>query len=168
MNILNSSSIILDVTTLNTGLEVTFASATKPVSFSWFWLRDHGIDSASLDAVTKQRLVDTFSIPQNLRPATVNFDQEQQLIVIEWAGGENGGDCDSTTISASLLAGAAGLVPESHALAPKKQRVLWSESTPLSDIPSLSFSAIMESDDGLLAWLENIAVYGFSVVTDVP
>ena len=168
MNILNSSSAILDVTTLNTGLKVTFASATKPVSFSWFWLRDHGIDPASLDVVTKQRLVDTFSIPQDLRPATVNFDQEQQLIVIEWVGGENASDREGTTISASLLAGAAGIVPESHVLAPTRKRVLWDENAPLSDIPSLSFSAVMENDEGLLAWLENIAVYGFSVVTDVP
>ena len=38
------------------------------------WLRDHGDDPASLDPDTKQRKVDTFSIPTDITARTVSVE----------------------------------------------------------------------------------------------
>ncbi|MFT5658014.1 MAG: trimethyllysine dioxygenase [Gammaproteobacteria bacterium] len=145
-----------------TGLEVAFSNDAKPAQFSWFWLRDHGIDENSLDPDTLQRRVNTFAIPRNIEPTAVNFDKDTQLVEIEWA------DAPTTTVSAQLLAGVETRAPESHELAPGHERVLWDKDAPLPELPKVHYDDVMTDDGTLREWLENIVVYGFSLVEGVP
>ncbi len=40
---------------------------------SWFWLKDHGEDAASLNPATMQREVDTFTIDPAIQPESVKI-----------------------------------------------------------------------------------------------
>lgn len=156
------SSLVSWTASTNTGLDVFFGVEETATHFSWFWLRDHGIDENSLDPETLQRRIDTFSLPSDAKPTGVRFDASQQLVHIDWVDGS------TTTVSGYLLASVAGRAPEAHELTPTRPRVLWDKHAPLKQLPTVSYDAVMESNTGLREWLENIVVYGFSLVEDVP
>ncbi len=157
-----NTPLISAVTKTHAGLEVTFCDGSEPARFSWFWLRDHGVDEDSLDPETLQRRVDTFAIPQDIQATAVQFDENTQLIDIEWS------NAPTTTVSAQLLAGVDSRIPEPHELAPHRERILWDKDAPLSELPTVPYDGVMSGDDALREWLENIEVYGFSLVNGVP
>lgn len=71
------------------------------------WLRDHGDDPASLDPDTKQRKVDTFSIPTDITARTVSVDGGR--LNVEWSdGGRTGHDLSGL---ARVVAGRRELQP---------------------------------------------------------
>ncbi|MFT5571605.1 MAG: trimethyllysine dioxygenase [Cryomorphaceae bacterium] len=143
------------------GLLVEFTDGREQL-FSWFWVRDHGIDDVSLDQGTLQRMVDTFAIPRDIGCKSIKFDAESQLIDLLWS------DDARSTISAYMLASVVKQTSSRHDLAPHKPRVFWDKDNSLLKMPEVEFQAIIESDEGLLQWLENIHVYGFSLVHNVP
>lgn len=153
---------IENIAATNDGLEVCFSDRDVPVSFSWFWVRDHGTDEASLDPETRQRKVDTFSIPRDITPVDVQISDDFDQIEIDWP------DSVKTTITGAVFASATRHKTESHELASSKQRILWDKDSPLPATPTISYETIMGDDEGLLDWLEQIAVYGFSVIEGVP
>ncbi|MFT5116465.1 MAG: trimethyllysine dioxygenase [Parasphingorhabdus sp.] len=161
INSLNTS-LVIEVCKISSGLKVIFCGDSAPVHFSWFWLRDHGIDEDSLDPETLQRRVDTFSIAKNIHAARVDFDRSAQLIKIVWD------DEKHTLISTELLAGVEGRMPQPYELVPVHKRILWDKDSPLKELPSIEFASIMSDDDGLRAWIENILIYGFSLIDGVP
>lgn len=144
------------------GLEVLFPGDTTPVTFSWFWLRDHGIDEASLDPETLQRRVDTFAIPADTRPVNVRIDEMREEVFIDWD------DAPQTRISGRLLASALGRTDETRELASPVERVLWDRQAPLARMPSVAFESVMRDDAGRRAWMDNIVRFGFSLVEGVP
>jgi trimethyllysine dioxygenase len=145
----------------NNGLLVQFADGQEQL-YSWFWVKDHGIDEASLDQATLQRMVNTFDISRDINCNSIQFDAERQLINLEWH------DDTRSTISAYMLASVIKKTPARHDLAPHKPRVFWDKENPLEHHPAVEFQDVIESDKGLLQWLENIHVYGFSLVHNVP
>jgi len=144
------------------GLYVIFDNVENEHRFPWFWVRDHGIDAQNLDHNTLQRLTDTFSIPESIAAQSIELDKAKQLIHLRW------NDKSQSTISAYMLASIIGNTPSRHHLAPEKPRFLWDKDNPLAEIPCLSYSEVMTKDQSLLAWLENIHVFGFSLLQDVP
>ena len=153
---------IIDTQSSNKGLEVSFSDQTKPINFSWFWLKDHGIDEASLDPDTLQRKVNTFDIDPNIEASSFDFNIESQIGEITWPDGS------TSTISADLLLRAVNRKPSSDQLIPNTEQVLWDKDNSLDELPTVTYQAVMDSDSGVLDWLNNIAVYGFSLVQDVP
>ncbi len=143
------------------GLVVTFADGPA-VTFSWFWLRDHGIDAASLDPDTLQRRVDTFAIGADIAPDGVRIDADRELVEIDWR------DAPPTRITGRVLAEAAGRTAESRPLASDRERRLWGRHAPLTELPTVAYDAVISSDAALHDWLRNIVVYGFSLVKGVP
>lgn len=158
----SNSTYIKHIATTPEGLEVRFVDDESPILFSWFWLRDHGVDEASLDPETLQRRVDTFSIPADLAAVDVRISDTFDDIEITWP------EAPPTRITDTVLAGATRRTLPSREMACAKPRVLWDQDSPLSAAPTISYATIMRDDDGLLDWLEQIGVYGFSVIEDVP
>jgi len=162
MSVASKASVISKVSKTPLGLDVVFAGESEPVNFSWFWLRDHGIDEDSLDPQTLQRRVNTFTIPKDICASDVVFDKDKQLIEIYWP------DAPTTTISGSLLSGIGERTAESHELAPRRKRILWDKDARLTELPSVPHDKVIAGDEGLREWLENIVVFGFSLVEGVP
>lgn len=158
----SQSAFIANIVRTQDGLEVSFRDADAPVCFSWFWLRDHGVDEASLDPKTLQRRVDTFSIPADITPVDVWISDDFDQVQIDWPNSQ------STTITDTVFAGATRRTLESRELGSSQPRILWDKDSPLSALPSVSYESVMHDDAGILEWLEQIAVYGFSVIEGIP
>lgn len=138
------------------------ATTSGATFFSWLWLRDHGNDEASLDPVTLQRRVDTFSIPSNLAAENVRHNQQNELIEIDW------NDRTSTTVSTRLMAGMTEHYAPDHQLLDSNGRVVWDQNAPLDNLPRVNYDEVMSCEPALLDWLKKIATYGFSIVDGVP
>lgn len=138
------------------GLSVRFQGVPEPVTVPWRWVRDHSEDPASLDPATAQRLVDTFTIPADLAPASAAL--AGAAVEVTWAGGGE----PPSLVSVARLAEAAQLVSP----APPG---LWSADAPLPDGPPwFEHDAVATEDGALLAWLEAIERRGFGLVRGVP
>jgi len=144
------------------GLVVTFADRSEELTFPWYWVRDHCIDAASLNPTTLQRETNSFELDLDEAAKSIDFNPKKQLIEISWSRGPK------TTISAYMLASVKDVIPGLHQLAPQKPRVFWDKDNPLETTPTVTFDAVIDSDAGLQEWLENIWIYGFSMVDGVP
>ncbi len=133
-----------------------------PKVYSWRWVRDHCIDPQSLDQETIQRMVNTFALPADLMCTGLDFVPSEQLVHLSW------GDGTWSSISAYVLATVVGFTPGLHELAPQVPQVIWDKDSPLQALPRVEFDDVIQSDKGLLQWLQNIHVYGFSLVDGVP
>lgn len=134
----------------------------EPKPYSWRWVRDHCIDPQSLDQGTTQRKVNTFDLAPDLICTGLAFAQPEQLVHLSWDDGT------SSSISAYVLAAVVGYTPGLHELIPQIPQVIWDKDSPLLELPRVEFEDVIQSDKGLLQWLENIHVYGFSLVDGVP
>ncbi|KAG0267463.1 hypothetical protein DFQ27_008754 [Actinomortierella ambigua] len=97
----------------------------KSSRFHNFWLRDHCHCPECYHTVTKQRLFNTFQIPRDVQPASI----------------------ESTTKGVDIIS--------------------WDISI-RENLPQVEFGEVMETKEGLAKWLNNIHVYGFSMVNKVP
>ena len=144
------------------GLVIRYSGLDHTVTYPWYWVRDHGIDPKSLNQTTLQRETDTFSLDLDQRATAVDISANGEILEIEWADGS------SSTISTYLISSVSNLTPGRHQLAPQKPRVFWGKHNLLEALPTVAFDAVMEGDTGLREWLENIWIYGFSMVDGVP
>ncbi len=133
-----------------------------PKIYSWHWVRDHCIDPQSLDQDTTQRKVNTFTLPTDLTCTGLNFESSEQLIHFSWDNGSR------SSISAYVLATVVGFTAGLHELTPQVPQVMWDKRSPLQAIPRVEFDDVIQSDQVLLQLLQNILVYGSSLVNVVP
>ncbi|KAJ8663886.1 trimethyllysine dioxygenase [Lichtheimia ornata] len=128
-----------------------------------FWLRDHCHCDQCYHAQTRQRLVDTFSIPRDIQPAAV--DSTSDGLVVTWPDGhrsEYAWDWLHTHSYSPVMRTAEPLEQ-----ATQKQQ-LWDAEKLASKLPVVEHGAVMETDDGLRQWLNNLEVYGIGFVDGVP
>ena len=141
--------------------------------FHHIWLRDHCRCPVCFHEHTKQRLVDTFSIPRDIAPQKVEALAEG--LVVEWPGEKP----HVTRFPWDWLRRSAYVAPRrdpsqltfrSSGIGTASQgynKVLWG-STIEAAPPQVEFEAVMHSDEALLQWLNKIDQYGFCFVAGVP
>ncbi|KAF9885529.1 hypothetical protein FE257_012857 [Aspergillus nanangensis] len=119
-------------------ITLSVGSSGSTQSFGTFWLRDNCQCERCIHPDTRQRIVDTFSIPTKVRPKGNGISYGNDGVHVRWK------------LSHKLRPF------ESHD--PIKQVVY----------PTISFTAVMEEPQGLFEWLEQIYVWGFCFVEGVP
>ncbi|KAI8922206.1 hypothetical protein DFJ77DRAFT_445718 [Powellomyces hirtus] len=134
------------------------------------WLRDHCQCPACFHPVTKQRLLDTAAIPLSIKPAVMTVAEDNKALNIVW-------DTDShqSTVDLAWLRhhSYAPKLPPLHssnsaaATAAQRPKRLWDASI-ASKLPIVQYADVMNSDQGLAAWLADIDVYGLGFVDGVP
>jgi hypothetical protein len=139
------------------GVEVTLAVGGRlhRELLDALWLQDHGEDPARLDQSTLQRKVDTFAIDPTVRAVAARVEGDD--LVVEWSDGVPAGRW-----SAALLAGTLGLGP-----APAPRRT-WAAGSLPEPLPRHDHDAVIGTDAGLAAWLDDVATLGFGLVRGVP
>ena len=130
--------------------------------YPWRWVRDHCIDPQSLDQGTIQRKVNTFALASDLMCTGLDFEPTEQVVHLSWSDGTR------SSISAYVLATVVGFTAGLNELTPEIPQILWDKDSPLLELPRVEFGDVMQSDKGLLQWLQNIHIYGFSLVDGVP
>ncbi|KAA8914282.1 hypothetical protein FN846DRAFT_789918 [Sphaerosporella brunnea] len=129
----------------------------KTSHFQHLWLRDHCQCSECRHPETMQRLLDTFSIPKNIKPEEVKGIKEG--LVIKWRNGHE------SKFSWDWL--------HLHSYSPRLERYispqfhLWGAEI-FQNAPEVEYEAVMESDEGVAVWASKIYKYGFCYVNGVP
>ncbi|KAI6125641.1 Trimethyllysine dioxygenase [Pisolithus croceorrhizus] len=131
--------------------------------FHHIWLRDHCRCPSCFHPVTKQRLVNTFQIPRDIKPAHHHASMEGLEIV--WTS-------PSTTHHSSFYSWSW---LREHTYDPPQrleqlanEKVLWGAKIARSP-PTVVYEEAMEGGDaGLYKWLSTIDRFGFCFVSGVP
>ena len=140
-------------------VEVSWKHNGAPARFSAFWLRDHCHSSESLDPITLQRQVDTFSIPEDIAPAKLEITDGGLHLRIVWAH-----DGSVSTLPARFLWDMA----QSAGRDALPARRLWDRASISEPFPTMTHEEIMSGNAGLLRWLSLVEEYGFALAVGTP
>jgi trimethyllysine dioxygenase len=142
-------------------LRVWLGNDAEPLELPWFWVRDHSQDPASVDVETKQRTVDSFAIDMAVAPA--RCEVADNAVHVQWPDGE-----PTSVLPASLLATVAPISSDS-ASAPGSAATPtpWHSASDVAVQP-ISYDEVIGSDEGVAAWVNAIAQFGFGLVTGTP
>ena len=157
---LPSSQAVLESAAIVDGeIEVAFTGSTLRGRFSPFWLRDHCHLPESLHPETLQRQVDTFSIPVDIAAERVALEAGGTALRIVWRH-----DQSTSLLPAAFLRQIA--LTEGRERAPRRD--LWDHASMQGQFPTVPFTEVMETDAGLLRWLELVDTHGFAMASNAP
>lgn len=129
--------------------------------FHNIWLRDHCRCPKCFHPSTKQRLLNTFEIPEDIQPLHVEAQPEGLQIL--WPSSSSPHE---SVYPWSWLKRHSYDPPMSKDSVTEK--ILWSSKIQQSP-PTVTYDEVMNGDDkGLFKWLSNIDRFGFSFVAGVP
>ncbi|GLB40713.1 putative protein of unknown function (DUF971) [Lyophyllum shimeji] len=129
--------------------------------FHNIWLRDHCRCPKCFHAITKQRLVNTFEIPHDITPVTVQPKAEG--LEVKWPSSDS-----HISLYPWAWLQQHSYDPVIHKTDAEKDKVLWGKKIEKSP-PTVTYEEAMSEDDrGLFKWLTNIDKFGFSLVQGVP
>ncbi|KAI9591186.1 hypothetical protein BDF19DRAFT_455908 [Syncephalis fuscata] len=146
-----------------TGVTLDWQQGSTNV-FSHMWLRDHCNCSACQYPGTKQRSLNTFEIPLDIQPKTVEICNNQ--LQLTWPDGH------CTNYSLDWL---HRHTPEAYKNETTPKLSLWDAQLARS-LPTVSYNDVMHTEEGVKQWLQNIASnhysnserYGIGFVEGVP
>lgn len=125
----------------------------------WIWLRDHSHDPTTIHPDTHQRQLVTAEVDVSLRAAAVST--VDLAVVIEWA---DAGHPTSVLPIDFLRAHRNPGRPETTAT----ERVLWDGASILDDWPVVAYDDVIDDDEGVARWLDQVARFGFCIVRGTP
>lgn len=138
------------------GIEIAFAGGRGHL-FTLSWLRDHCGCAACHHPETRQRLLDTFSLPADLRPTGIELGAGGLTLAITWSDGHQ------TSFAASAL---------EETLSPvgilASDITTWNDSEISADFPQVPFDAMMADDAALETCLDRLERFGFCFVEGTP
>ena len=135
------------------GIEVMWEDEAS-FTFPYLWLRDHCRSAESYDHATNQRKVDTFALPADLVPKSLDFAEEGEGIEVTWPDG--GG---ISRYDGDFLRGLAFPAPE------LPEQRLWTEDL---EPQRHAFAAVTEDDETLVALLTDFWRDGVVLVEGLP
>lgn len=130
----------------------------KTSTFHHVWLRDHCRSKECFHEITNQRLLDTSKIPKDIAPKS--FQVENEGVRIVW----NHGNHESFYSFDWLHRHSYSPVLERSVEIPQH---LWGKEI-LEDPPTIDYTEVMASDEGVGKWLELIHKFGFALVKNTP
>lgn len=125
--------------------------------FHFIWLRDNAADAASIDPHSRERVFDILDIPLDIRPDGAKVDAAGAL-VLDW-GGQPARYHPGWLRAYCYDLGASDL---------RKPEIETWDASLAARLPTYDASAIAESAETRLAWLESIRRVGIALVQDSP
>ncbi|OBA19235.1 Trimethyllysine dioxygenase [Metschnikowia bicuspidata var. bicuspidata NRRL YB-4993] len=144
-----------------------------PTLFHFIWLRDHCHCSACFFDTTKQRLLNSATIDENIHPAKQEYDGKNLSIVWSQDNHLSEYPVDWLRVHAynpPLIAGDLKVAGEKEIL----ERTLWTTSEIKDVMPVVDFPKIMASSDetdgeeAIKEWCLKLWKYGFTLIDNVP
>lgn len=132
--------------------------------FLYVFLRDHCPCSNCMHPLTLQRLVDTWEIPMDVHPVTV--ETRDNNIVITWNDflpGQPQAPHISTFSAEWLINRDANTL----ALRKKAPQVIWGSEIG-KNVPEVTYDEVTSGETGIKKWLDLIESHGFCIVRNVP
>ncbi|KAL1971232.1 hypothetical protein VTN77DRAFT_184 [Rasamsonia byssochlamydoides] len=126
-----------------------------------FWLRDNCQCSECIHPDTRQRIVDTFSIPPDVTAHNISYGSD--TVGIHWSDG-HAGVYPYSWLSAHRF----GTRPPKGGKQYLRFRDFESVKPGSESLPTVSYENVMEKEESVLEWLEQIYKWGFCLVKGVP
>lgn len=138
-------------------------NARRTSVYHHFWLRDHCKCAECYHPTTRQRLVDTFSIPRDIQPKAI--ESREDGLAITWPDGHQSLYAWDWLYTNSY----SPVLRTSEPLEGRKPK-LWDAARIKENFPVVQHDAVMDSSsqDGLRTWLDNLETYGIGFVDGVP
>ena len=130
--------------------------------FHFIWLRDHCACSDCRHPATRERTFDLIELPEELPAPEAGITTEGALRLV-WPAMGKWPRHESRFDPAWLWRRRHGAMPVAR---PRVRP--WTAADMQDRVPRLSFDEVMESDAGLLAWLEFLGEYGLVLLTGGP
>jgi trimethyllysine dioxygenase len=154
-----SEVLLSGVKLVDNEVEVSWENKVSPGRFAPFWLRDHCHSKDSLHPDTLQRQVDTFAIPMDIAPSTLEICDGGKTLRIVWKH-----DGSESILPAAFL----WSVAQDNGRESAPRRRLWDRAAMGGNFPTMSHAHIMSGNEGLLRWLSMVEEYGFALASGVP
>ena len=132
-------------------------------TFHYIWLRDCCLCPQCLHPSSQQRLLDTLTVPIDVKPTAVELREGR--LCIQWQDGHTSEYPEKWLITNSYEH--EGL-QEMASQCVQHEPVVWGSREIASDPPCVDHAAVMEDDKEVYSWLSKIDKYGFCFVNDVP
>jgi len=140
-------------------VEVSWVGQFSAGRFSPVWLRDHCHSKESLHPDTLQRQVDTFAIPSDITPGSLEIIDGGRTLRLVWKH-----DGSSSVLPAEFL----WSIVQGDGQDRAPPRRLWDRAVMGEAFPTVSHEEIMSGNAGLLRWLSMVEEYGFALASGVP
>ena len=139
-------------------VEISFGDGRPVATLPLMWLRDNCQSADSQHPDTKQRLVDTFSIPTGIAAHAIAVEDNGRVLRVDWAEGGHVSRFEASFLSA--LRTNPDVLPV---------RVLtWDRDSIGSCVPQVPYDGFLADDAVLKEFLEHVARIGFCFVEGVP
>ncbi|KAL1986228.1 hypothetical protein VTN96DRAFT_6743 [Rasamsonia emersonii] len=126
-----------------------------------FWLRDNCQCLDCIHPETRQRTVDTFSIPPDVTASHISYTPD--TVRIEWSDKH-----ESIYTYSWLKAHRYGTQPDKGEGQILRFRDFESVKSDYESLPSVLFENVMDKEESVLEWLEQIYKWGFCLIKGVP
>ncbi|KAM9909629.1 hypothetical protein OXX69_005260 [Metschnikowia pulcherrima] len=141
--------------------------------FHFIWLRDHCHCSECYFDTTKQRLLNSATVDENIHPVSKSFDGK--VLSIVWSQNDHRSEYSVEWLrlhayNPPLVAADQKVKGENEILA----REFWTTAEIKSNLPTVDFNDVMQSSDesdgekAIKDWCLKIWKYGFTLIDNVP
>ncbi|ODV96173.1 hypothetical protein PACTADRAFT_75344 [Pachysolen tannophilus NRRL Y-2460] len=147
---------------------VTILWDTKVESkFHYIWLRDHCHCSECYHPLTRQRLQNTYDIPDDIK--AVSYELSGDRLIFNWNHQDHKSEFNVNWLFLNsycpvLILQEDKIKNESSYL----KLELWDVAKIETELPRIDYLEIMSSDEGIKKWVLKIWKYGFCLVDNVP
>ncbi|KXN91691.1 Trimethyllysine dioxygenase [Leucoagaricus sp. SymC.cos] len=125
------------------------------------WLRDHCRCPKCFHPITKQRLLNTFDIPPDVRPSEIKSKSDG--LEVTWQASE-----PHLSFYPWSWLQSNSYDPPIKRTQVSSEKIEWGAKIAQSP-PTITYTEVMSEDDrGLFKWLTNIDQFGFSFISGVP
>ena len=133
-------------------------------NFHNVWLLDHCRSSSSFHDITKQRLLNTFDIPSDLK--VKNYKSDSYGLKVEWDYNNHVSTYPWKWLY--LNSYSPKLIDEKYLRKNYEiDKVYWNKNLSANP-PSVEYSDVMKDDRGLFNWMLKVDKYGLCFVDNVP
>ncbi|XP_022242920.1 trimethyllysine dioxygenase, mitochondrial-like, partial [Limulus polyphemus] len=149
-------------------LKVIFSNH-EAAEFKYIWLRDNCHCSSCIHPDSKQKLVDTAELDVNISPKSFQVNEDGQLEVT-WKENQK----EHVSVYESHWLYKYGRCFTMETFHNEKDQVklppleVWDRVSIWRNMPEISYKEMMETGDGLHAWLEMIYKYGVAILRNCP
>ena len=141
-------------------LEIHWQGAAEPAHYPFFWLRDHCHGPHSMNAITRQREVDSFAIPAGITAAAASLSDDGENVRVAWKEEQEESVFPVTFLWRMRQPGAAETA---------SKRRLWPSDDITDRLERVHHDDVMAADGiGLHRWLEAVDRDGLALVEAVP
>ncbi len=152
------SAVLSEATVRDRQVELKWTDGRQGPTLPLLWLRDNCTAPSSQHPETRQRLVDTFSIPPDIAAQAVELEQDGRVLRVEWAEGGHVSRFDAGFIAA--------LRPNPDVL--PLTRTTWDCDGMQDGAPAVDYRGFLDDEGVLRTFLEHVSRYGFCFVEGVP